>query len=100
MGTVVSSSVEGETYTKDEIADKVCAHILTMPPKVGLTKFLATFVNEHGLLCEFRMIYEVLDELADKGTIRVIRTPSKTQTGRTTTFWEEKKDQSVTIWRQ
>ena len=46
MGTFGTSSVEGETYTKDEIADKVRAHISTMPQKVGITKFLATFVNE------------------------------------------------------
>ena len=100
MGTFGTSSVEGETYTKDEIADKVRAHILTMPQKVGITKFLATFVNEYGLLCEFKMIYEILDELSNEGVIKVVRAPYKTQTGRKTTCWEEKKDQSVTIWRQ
>lgn len=100
MGTFGTSSVEGETYTKDEISDKVRAHILTMPQKVGITKFLATFVNEYGLLCEFKMIYEILDELSNEGVVKVVRAPYKTQTGRKTTFWEEKKDQSVTIWRQ
>lgn len=100
MGKIGSSSVEGETYTKEEIGTKVRAHVLTMPQKTGLTKFLATFVNEHGLLCEFKMIYEILDELADEGVIQVIRTPHETKTGRMTTFWEEKKGQSVTIWRQ
>ena len=100
IGTVASSSVEGETYTKDEVADKVWNHLLSMPIKVGLTKFLATFVNEYGLLCEFKMIYEILDEFVTTGLIRVVRTPHQTQKGRMTTFWEEKKNQFVTIWRQ
>lgn len=100
MGTIGSSSVEGETYTKEEIEAKVRAHILAMPQKTGITKFLATFVNEYGLLCEFKMIYEILEELTNEGVINVIRAPHKTQTGRMTSFWEEKKGQSVTIWRQ
>lgn len=100
LGTFASSSVEGETYTKDEIAGKVRNHIATMPQKVGITKFLASFVNEYGLLCEFKMICEILNEIASEGAIQIVRSPNKTQTGRATTFWEEKKDQSVTIWRQ
>lgn len=100
LGTLGSSSVEGDTYTKDQIADKVRSHIAALPQQMGITKFLATFVNEYGLLCEFKMIYEILDELATEGAIQIVRSPQETQTGRITTFWEEKKNQSVTIWRQ
>lgn len=99
IGTATSSSVEGETYTREEVADKVRNHIFSMPGKVGITKFLASFVNEFGLICEFNMIYDILDEFVTMGLIQIVRTPNQTPKGRMTTFWEEKKNQSVTIWR-
>ena len=99
LGALGSSSVEGEYYTREEIVDKIRTHITQMPKKVGVTKFIASFVNEYGLICEFKMIYEILEELQISRAIQIVREPSETQKGRPTAFWEEKKDQTVTIWR-
>lgn len=100
MGVVGTSSVEGETYSRNEIENMVKMHMRTMPSNVSITKFLATFVNEYGLVCEFRLIYEILDGLQDSGVIELLRSPSRTQQNKPTTFWEENKDHSLKIRRK
>lgn len=99
MGTIGASSAEGDTYSRDEIADMVEKHISTFPADVRITKFLASFVNEYGIVCEFKMIYDILDELRLSGKIDIVRTPKLTLSGKPTAFWEEKKGQQITIRR-
>jgi len=100
MDTIGSSSVEGEHYTREEIAEKIREHIVHGSERVGITKFLASFVNEYGLLCEFKMVHDILEELQTEGVIKILRNPSVTDSGRPSSFWEEKKGCAVTIWRQ
>ena len=99
MGTIGALSAEGDTYSREEIAGMVEKHIWTSPADVRLTKFLASFVNEYGIVCEFKMVYEILEELKRSGEIDVVRTPELTLNGKPTTFWEEKKGQQITIRR-
>lgn len=99
MGTIGASSAEGDTYSRDEIADMVEKHISTFPADVRITKFLASFVNEYGIVCEFKMIYDILDELRLSGKIDIVRVPKLTSSGKPTAFWEEKKGQQITIRR-
>ncbi|MBD5525970.1 MAG: three-Cys-motif partner protein TcmP [Lachnospiraceae bacterium] len=92
-----TSSVEGELLTKKEIRQKVEESLKQIPHDIGITKFLAIFINENGLICEFKMIYDILSELTSEGMIDIIRIPEKTDKGHLSTFWEEKKGQSVII---
>jgi three-Cys-motif partner protein len=57
----VASSVENELLSKGEISVKLKGHIARLPKEVGLTKLLATFVNDYGLLCDFSMIHDILE---------------------------------------
>ena len=100
MTSLGSSSAEGETYTRNEILEKVKQHLKVVPSCIGITKFLASFMTENGLICEFKMIYDILNELSASGVIDIIRQPSKTLQKHPTTFWEEKKGRSVTIRRR
>ena len=100
LGSACTSSVEGEVYSRSEIEAKVIDHLNKSPAHVQITKFLASFVNEYGLICEFKMIYEILEELQTQKAITIERIPERTQTGKPTAFWEESKDHSVTIRRQ
>jgi three-Cys-motif partner protein len=97
--TDASSTIENELVSKDDIAAKLEQHISGFPREVGLKRLLATFVNDQGLLCDFNMIHGILDEMRDSGTIEIIRNPALTQSGNPRTFWEEKKDQTITIRR-
>ena len=99
MGTIGSASAEGETYSHEEIVDMVKYHISTIPTDIRITKFLASFVNEYGIVCEFKMVYEILEELKRSGEIDIVRTPNFTLSGKPTTFWEEKKERQITIRR-
>lgn len=94
-----TSSVEGELLTRKEIKSLVKESLEQIPQEISITKFLAIFVNENGLLCEFKMIYDILSELTTEGMIDIFRIPEKTEKGRLSTFWEEKKGQSVIIRR-
>ena len=99
LGGVCTSSVEGELYTKNEIEDKILEHLERCDQSVRITKFLASFVNEYGLICEFKMVYEILEDLQLKKIITIERIPSKTRADKPTKFWEETKDHSLTIRR-
>jgi len=94
-----AQSTEGEWHTKDEVTDMVRETLKNSPKEIGITKFLAGFVNEYGLICEFKMIHDILDELSNAGIIAITRNPSKTPTGRVSAFWEEKGSNTVTIRR-
>lgn len=67
---------------------------------VGLTKLLATFVNDYGMLCDFKMIYTMLEELKEGGDIDIVRTPAFTEMGKPSAFWEESKDKKIIIRRR
>lgn len=94
-----TSSVEGELLTKEEIKQKIKESLKQIPEETNITKFLASFVNENGLICEFKMIYDILSDFTTEGMIDIVRTPEKTEKGHLSTFWEEKKRQSVIIRR-
>lgn len=95
----VTSTVENDLISKDEIAKKLKEHIMNSPNDIKLTKLLATFVNNHGLLCDFSMIHDILEEMKSSGVVDIVRDPALTQNGKPRTFWEEKKGQTITIRR-
>lgn len=97
--TDYTSSVEGELLTKEEIEQKVKQTLNRFSEEIRITKFLALFVNEHGLVCEFKMIYDILEEFKIMGMIDIIRIPEKTKGGQISKFWEEKDGRKIIIRR-
>ncbi len=94
-----SSTVEGELLSRDQIAEMVSECMEAFPGEVNITKFVATFVNQYGLVCEFKMIYDILTEMQTKKKIEIRRNPSHRSNNQPSTFWEENKDHSVIIRR-
>ena len=94
-----SSTVEGELLSRNQIAEMVSECMDAFPGEVSITKFVATFVNQYGLVCEFRMIYDILTEMQTKKKIEIRRNPSHRFNHQPSTFWEENKDHSVIIRR-
>lgn len=94
----ITSTAENELVTTDEIKVKLKEHLLRFSGDVRITKLMATFVNDYGLLCEFKMIYTILDELKNSGFIDIERVPAINMRGQST-FWEETKDKQVVIRR-
>ena len=99
LSTDYTSSVEGELLTKEEIAQKVKQTLNRFSEEIRITKFLALFVNEHGLVCEFKMIYDILEEFKIMRMIDIIRIPEKTKGGQLSKFWEEKDGRKIIIRR-
>jgi hypothetical protein len=97
---VIISNFENELVTIKEIENKMREHLMRYQGDISITKLMATFVNDYGLLCEFNIVYNILEELKQQGLIEIIRLPAYTKkTGKPSSFWEEKKDKSVTIRR-
>lgn len=95
-----ASSVEENYITKDEVAAKVHSSLLETSVDIHITKFLASFVNSNGLICDFQMIYDILDEMKAKGELEIIREPVQTPTtGKESRFWEEKGEKKVILRR-
>ena len=82
-----------------DIKIKIKEYLESICNDISITKFIAGFVNAHGLICDFSMIHEILNELEKDKIINIIRNPSKTKTGNSTTFWEENKNNKLTIRR-
>jgi hypothetical protein len=79
---------------------KVIEHLKRTTSDVRLRSFLADFVNEYGVLCEFKMLCDILSELETEGQIKIIREPAQTKTGKESAFWDDgKKEHKVTIRR-
>lgn len=96
----VSQSVEGEWISRDEVKQKVQDTIVKAEKEIGITKFIATFVNENGLICNFDLIYEILKELEQENKILIVRNPAFSEkVKRPSTFMTEDKNKTVTIRR-
>ena len=93
------SSIEGGWVTKKEVEEKVETFIANMKMEMRITEFIAEFMSEHGLLCDFKMLYDILDTMRNRGIIQIVRNPELTQNGTPRNFWEEKSNQTVTIRR-
>lgn len=99
MMSTVTSTVENDILTQEEIEQMVLAHIHQMTSETHITVFLADFCNEYGVICPFRMIYEILTKLENAGTIDIVRDPALTAAGKKRMFWEEKAGQTVIVRR-
>lgn len=98
MMTGCSSTAEGDFITIDEITEKV-GQLLECQYEIGLTEYIASFVNKYGLICDFKMIYDSLNSLAQRNEIQIIRNPIHTKNGKQSTFWEEGKGKTITLRR-
>lgn len=95
----LSTSVEGVLMDKDTIKEMIRHHLLKTTYDMHFTKFVATFFNEYGLCCDFKMIKDILTELKANEIITIIRNPANTPTGKKSEFWEEKGTQTIVIRR-
>ena len=100
MTSAVTSTVENDVLTQDEIEQMVLNHIRQMTGGTHITVFLAEFCNEYGVVCSFKVIYEILTKLEGEGKIEIVREPALTSTGKKRTFWEEKSGQTVIVRRR
>lgn len=93
-----SSTAEGDFITMEEITEKV-GKLLNDYHEIGLTEYIAAFVNEYGLICDFKTIYDSLNSLAQKNEVKILRNPAYKKNGKQSTFWEESKGKTVTLRR-
>jgi hypothetical protein len=94
-----NQTIENEDITQDEIYAKVDSFLIEQANEVGLDVFLSSFYTKYGLLCKSSNLKDVLRLMEDNGRIVVIRTPPTSPTGKVSTFFTERKGQSVTIRR-
>lgn len=100
FGSEISTTVEGDWITKDEIKGLLKHELLKGSSSRHYTEFVASFVNEHGLCCDFKTIQDILCELENEKEIEIVRHPSYTATGKKSSFWEEKGNHSIMIRRR
>lgn len=91
------STLENEIITTGQIKLIIEKQIFNLKQDTGITRFIADFVNENGIMCKFSVIYSILTELHTAGTITITRNPKLTPTGQNSRHWEEKQNKSVTI---
>lgn len=98
--TELTQSVEGEWVSRAEIKKKIRNAINNIKQELGITRFIATFVNNNGLICNFDLIYAILKEFEQEGVISIVRNPAMSEkTKRPLTYMTEDKDKTVTIRR-
>ncbi len=96
----VSQAVEGEWILREEVKQKVQDSIEKVGTDMGITRFIAAFVNDNGLICNFDLIYEILKELEQERKIWIDRNPAFSERAkRPSTFMTEDKNKTVTIRR-
>jgi len=96
-------TAENEIISQELLVQKAREILDTYNDNIRLKAFLADFFNEFGVLCKstrLRGADSVLANLETDGYIEVKRTPDKTKTGKSSRFWEEKKDQTIEIKRK
>lgn len=92
-----SISAENELVSTKEIKRLLLNQISNLRGDTRINKLLAAFMSEHGLICDFNMIYALLGELEQSNIIDIVRTPSITKHGVKSNFWTECKDKKIMI---
>ena len=95
-----SSTIENDIVTFEEIEQLVMNQVQRMTSDTSITVFLADFCNEYGIVCPFKMIYDILTKLEEAGIIDILRCPPLTSTGKKSLFWEEKLNKKVIVRRR
>ena len=96
----LTQSVEGEWVSRAEIKEKIRSAINNIKQELGITRFIAAFVNNNGLICNFNLIYAILKEFEQEGVISIVRNPAISEkTKRPLTYMTEDKNKTVTIRR-
>ena len=99
LDSSMTRNVDGEYITTDEIRQKLTAHLKRVSSPIRLNPFLADFVNEYGVLCEFKILQTILTDLKNGGQIAIDRVPATNQRG-ASAFWDDGKNaHTVTIRR-
>lgn len=96
----MTSTVENDLMAIGEVKKLLAAYLAKTKEEIGVKKLLAGFYGEHGLLCDFKMLYSILGEMEQHGIIDVMRSPTTSPTGKPTTFLTEKGAQRVFIRRK
>lgn len=96
----ITHSVEGEWLLEEDVKDKIRKAIEKVDSTIRITRFIATFVNENGLICDFDFIYKTLKSLEQENVIMIERNPSiSPKSHRPSTFMTEDANHTVTIRR-
>lgn len=91
------TSEQGDIVSDQEIAEKLNDFISLLKNRISITVFIANFVCEYGILCDFKKIYDHLNLLETKDLIKVERVPAVTDSGKKSTFWVESFNKKVWI---
>ncbi len=85
---------------KEEIKEKIHHAVDEIPADgIRISKFLAKFLSDNGLLCDFKTIYDMLEEMGTDKKVVINRIPEFKKDGEKTTFWEEKAKKQVILRR-
>ena len=96
----ISSTIDNDLVTVEQIREKVEELISQQTDEISITKFLASFVNDYGLICDFKMIIDSLCKMQTESRIRIRRIPEFSEIlHKPTRFWEESSGKKVLILR-
>lgn len=97
----LTQSVEGDWIKEEDIKEKIKTEIDNIGDNINITKFIARFINEYGLICDFNFINEELKTLEKTGEIEIVRNPAISEkTKKTLTFMTEDRNHTVIIRRK
>ncbi len=96
----ITQSVEGEWLLEDDVKDKIRKAIEKVDTEIRITRFIARFVNENGLICDFDFIYKTLKSFEKEKVITIERNPSiSPKTQKPCTYMTEDSRHTVTLRR-
>lgn len=90
-------SIDDDIINDNEIAQKLLVKINQNSGYWSLNEIIASFITEYGILCNKNSLINTFQNLETQNKIEIIRQPSKTSTGKDSTFFTENAKQSVRI---
>ena len=90
-------TVDNRIIDDDEIRSNVIEHFSQCCSWTPLNEALAVFFVKYGVICRSGDITKILKKLEKENRLAVMRTPSKTDTGRPSTFMTETSKQKVSV---
>jgi hypothetical protein len=95
-----NQTVENDIISTEDIRQKMDLFLQSHINGVHLNVLLASFFTEYGVICKSGDLTDILRIMERSGQIEVARVPATTpKTGKPSSFYAERKGQSVTIRR-
>ena len=95
--SLFEENVENQAIDEEDIREKVTGFLSGITSLKRMNPIMADFYSTYGVVCRTQTVKAIFKDLEKSGQLIVRRTPDKTNTGRTSSFFADEKGKTTEL---